>query len=400
MNSLYSDEDVAFRNELRAFFQSSVPPGLRRKVRLEQNVSPEEMREWHRILDAKGWVAPAWDANWGGTGWGPMQIHLYREQMQLAHAPLPLAMNINLVGPLIIAFGSDDQKTTFLPRIRNLDYWFAQGFSEPGAGSDLAALRTSAVRDGDFYVVNGQKAWTTLAQYANWMFALVRTESGGRKQDGITYLLIDMASPGITVRPVITIDRDHHVNEVFLDNVRVPVAHRVGEENRAWNYAKFLLSNERLFGARTALTNLKIARIKEVAAGVMQDGKPLTEQPWLKQRLTLLEIELRALEITFLRILFEVQQRKPGEFDTKSSMLKMKGSELFQRADEIMLEVAGPAALPCIEGFLQGKPTDQLPVPEWAATASQKYFLNRAATIYAGSTEVQHNILAKAALGL
>jgi len=400
MDSLFSREELAFRDELREFFRSAVPGRLRRKVELGQNISPAELREWHRILDAKGWVAPAWDPAWGGTGWNAMQIHMYREELQMAHAPTPFALNISLAGPLIIAFGNDKQKARFLPKIRTLDYWFAQGFSEPEAGSDLASLRTQAVRDGDCYVVNGQKAWTTLAQHANWMFTLVRTASEARKQDGITYLLIDMSTPGITVRPVVSIDRDHHVNEVFLDNVRVPVENRVGEEGRAWYYAKYLLTQERVIGARAAITKLKIAKIKNIAARITVAGVPLLRQSWLRSRLAALEVELTALEITTMRVLSEMQRQATDTFDPKSSILKMKGSELYQRADELLIDVLGPLGLPYTPGFLQGEQSLESLVPEWAATASQKYFLNRAATIYAGTTEVQHNILAKAALGL
>jgi len=400
MDSLFSASELAFRDELRRFFRSAVPDGMRRKVRLGQNLSAQEMRDWHRILDAKGWAAPAWDAAWGGTGWNPMQIHMYREELHMAYAPTPFAINISLAGPLIIAFGSDEQKARFLPGIKNLDYWFAQGFSEPDAGSDLASLRTHAVQDGDSYVVTGQKAWTTLAQHANWMFTLVRTSSEGRKQDGLTFLLIDMSSPGVTVRPVISIDRDHHVNEVFLDNVRVPVANRVGEEGRAWSYTKYLLTQERVIGARAAMTKLKIAKIKEAAAKLMENGVPLSDRPWLQSRLAALEVELTALEITTIRVLAEMQSRAGDTFDPKSSMLKLKGSELYQRADELLVDVLGPLGLPYTPGFLQGEDDAEALVPEWARTAMQKYFLNRATTIYAGSAEVQHNILAKAILAL
>jgi len=400
MDSLFSASEIAFREELRRFFRSAVPDGMRRKVRLGQNLSAQEIRDWHRILDAKGWAAPAWDPAWGGTGWNPMQIHMYREELHMACAPTPFAINISLAGPLIIAFGSDEQKARFLPGIKNLDYWFAQGFSEPDAGSDLASLRTHAVRDGDSYVVTGQKAWTTLAQHANWMFTLVRTSSEARKQDGLTFLLIDMSSPGVTVRPVISIDRDHHVNEVFLDNVRVPVANRVGEEGRAWSYTKYLLTQERVIGARAAMTKLKIAKIKEAAARLVEDGVPLSDRPWLQTRLAALEVELTALEITTIRVLAEMQSRAAETFDPKSSMLKLKGSELYQRADELLVDVLGPLGLPYSPGFLQGEDDAEALVPDWACTAMQKYFLNRATTIYAGSAEVQHNILAKAILAL
>jgi len=400
MDFFYSDDEIDFRGKVRSFFAENVPDTIRSRMLLGQNVSPDELRQWHRILDDKGWAAPAWDPDWGGTGWTPLQLHIFREELQLAGAPQPFTINMHLAGPIIIAFGSDEQRRRFLPGIRRLDYWFAQGFSEPGAGSDLAALRTSAVREGDEYVVNGQKAWTTLAHHANWMFTLVRTSSAGRKQDGITYLLIDMETPGIDVRPVLTLDRDRHVNEVFLDNVRVPVANRVGEENKAWSYAKYLLTHERAGAARTALTKLKLARIKQIARSVSHNGRPMSEDARFREKLAGIEVELRALEITVLRVLSDMEHNKSNDADPRSSILKIRGSELQQRADEILVELAGPAALPFLEGFLDGEPSQALPVPDWAGTASQKYFLDRATTIYAGTSEVQRNILAKGILRL
>jgi alkylation response protein AidB-like acyl-CoA dehydrogenase len=400
MDSLYSADDLKFRDDVRQFFRTSVPPDIRRKVALGQNVTAPEMRIWHRILEEKGWAAPGWDPNWGGTGWGPLRLHLFREEMQLAFAPSPLVMNINLVGPLIIAYGNEQQKREFLRPTRNLDYWFAQGFSEPGAGSDLAALRTTAVRDGENYVVNGQKAWTTLAHEANWMFALVRTSSEGKKQDGITYLLIDMATPGITVRPVITLDRDRHVNEVFFDDVRVPITNRVGDENKAWQYAKFLLSNERIGGARTAIPKARIKRAKQIARDIIVDGRPLSEDNRFREKIAAVEVELKALEVTYLRVLAQMQGNPSREADPMSSILKMRGSELMQRTDEVLLELAGSAALAFNKGFLQGDPQEELFGPDWAAALAQKYFLERATTVYAGSSEIQRNILAKSVLRL
>ncbi|HXC38769.1 MAG TPA: acyl-CoA dehydrogenase family protein [Burkholderiales bacterium] len=395
-----SAEERAFRAEVRRFVEDNLPEAIRRKVMNGQKILAEEMRAWHRILDARGWVAPAWDPQWGGTGWDPVQLHAFREESQLAFAPAPQTFNINLVGPILIAFGTEAQKQAFLPGLRSLDLWFCQGFSEPGAGSDLAALRTSAVRDGDAYVINGQKIWTTLAHWANWMFALVRTSSAGRKQDGITYLLIDMATPGITVRPLITIDRDHHVNEVFFDNVRVPVANRIGEENKAWEYAKYLLTHERIGGARTGIPMARIRRAKQIAADVMVEGRPLLEQRQFREKLAELEVELKALEISYMRLLTQMMSNPLVGADPKSSILKMRGSELNQRTAELLVEIAGPDSVPYQEGRLDGTTLEPPLVPEWAATTMQVYFLDRATTIFAGSSEVQRNILAKATLGL
>lgn len=320
--------------------------------------------------------------------------------MQLTFAPQPLTMNINLVGPTIIAFGTEEQKRSFLPGIRNLDYFFCQGFSEPNAGSDLAALRTSAVRDGDWYVINGQKAWTTLAHEANWMFALVRTDPSVKKHLGITYLLIDLATSGITVRPVITIDREHHVNEVFFDDVRVPVGNRIGEENKAWDYAKFLLTNERVGGARTGVPKARILRAKEIARTIMIDGRPLSENERFRERLAAVEVELKALEITYMRVLTEMMKNPLAAPDPKSSILKMRGTELMQKTSEILMDMAGPWALPYQPGQFHGSSTEPPLGPDWIGAVAQNYFADRAATIFAGSSEIQRNILAKSVLGL
>ena len=395
-----TDEQVAFRDEVRRFFREALPSNLRNKVRMGRRITTPELREWHYILDDKGWAAPFWDPAWGGTGWDPVRLHIFREEMQLNFAPPPLTMNLNLAGPTIIAFGNDEQKKKFLRSIRRLDYYFCQGFSEPNSGSDLASLRTRAERDGDHYVINGQKCWTTLAHEANWMFALVRTDPNAKKHLGITYLLIDMNTPGITVRPVITIDHDHHVNEVFFDNVRVPVANRIGEENQAWNYAKFLLTNERVGGARTAIPKSRILLAKEIAATLMVDGKPLGEQEHFREQVASIEVELKALEMTYMRVLTRLAKNPAGKPDPLSSLLKLRGSELMQRTSELFMDMAGMAGLPYLPDVLFSN-TDNTGVgPAWAATAAQTYFADRATTIFAGSSEIQHNIIAKEVLGL
>ena len=393
-------DEASIRAEMRGFIRSVLPAPLRDKVRAGLRPSPHELREWHRILDAHGRVAPAWPIEHGGTGWDPIRLHIFREELQLCYAPAPLTMNINLVGPVLIAFGSEEQKQRFLPGVRSLDLWFAQGFSEPNAGSDLAALRTSAVSDRDDYIVNGQKTWTTYAQHANWMFALVRTSSAGRKQDGITYLLIDMETPGVTVRPIITLDHDHHVNEVFLDNVRVPVANRIGEEGMAWTYAKYLLTHERVGGARTGMPKARIRRAKELARDILVDGRPLADDPAFRTRIASVEVELKALEVTYMRILGDMMRNPTSAPDPASSILKLRGTELMQRTGEILFEIAGEDGLRLSDQPLDGPIDEDFAEAMWSLTAGRNYFYDRAQTIFAGTSEVQRGILAKQVLGL
>ncbi len=250
MDLRFTPEENAFRAEVRAFMKEKLPPAIRAKVIEGDRLGKDDMIAWQRILNAKGWAVPHWPKEWGGAGWGPVEIYLFREEMQQAPAPEPLPFGVNMLGPVLVAFGNEAQKKRFLPRIANLDDWWCQGFSEPGAGSDLASLKTQAKRDGDHYIVNGQKTWTTLAQFADWIFCLVRTDPAAKKQEGISFLLIDMKTPGITVRPIQTIDGGYEVNEVFFDDVKVPAGNLVGEENKGWNYAKFLLGNERTGIAR------------------------------------------------------------------------------------------------------------------------------------------------------
>jgi pimeloyl-CoA dehydrogenase large subunit len=341
---------------------------------------------------------PHWPVEWGGTGGSPVQQYLFQDEMQQAPAPQPLAFGVNMVGPVIYTFGSDAQKRRFLPRIANLDDWWCQGFSEPGAGSDLASLKTTARRDGDAYVVNGQKTWTTLAQHADWIFCLARTDMAAKKQEGISFLLVDMRSPGITVRPIQTIDGGHEVNEVFFDDVRVPVENRVGEENRGWDYAKFLLGNERVGIARVGVSKERLRRIRELAAIERAGDVPLIENPRFREKLAAVEVELKALEITQLRVVAAERSRAGAKPDPASSILKIKGSELQQATTELLMEVVGPFALPYApEEDRRNEP----PVgPDWAASVAPTYFNWRKISIYGGSNEIQKNIIAKAILGL
>jgi pimeloyl-CoA dehydrogenase large subunit len=399
MDLRFTPEEIAFRDEVRAFFREALPASIRRKMVEGRHLSKDDIVTWQRILNAKGWAVPNWPVEWGGTGWTPVQQYLFQDEMQQAPAPAPLPFGVNMVGPVIIAFGNEAQKKHFLPRIANLDDWWCQGFSEPGAGSDLASLKTTAKRDGDVYVVNGQKTWTTLAQHADWIFCLVRTDPAAKKQEGISFLLIDMKTPGITVRPIQTIDGGREVNEVFFDDVRVPVENRVGEENRGWDYAKFLLGNERFGIARVGVSKERIRRIKELAALTQDGGRPLIEDPRFRQKVAAVEVELKALEMTQLRVVAAERNRAPGKPDPASSILKIKGSEIQQATTELLMDVVGPYALP-----YQPEPDEgwnEPPIgPEWAGPVAPTYFNWRKISIYGGSNEIQKNIIAKAILGL
>jgi pimeloyl-CoA dehydrogenase large subunit len=398
MDLRFTEEELAFRAEVRDFFRTALPASIRQKLVEGRHAGKEDLVAWTRILHAKGWAVPHWPVEWGGTGWSPVQQYLFQDEMQQAPAPQPLAFGVNMVGPVIYTFGSDAQKRRFLPRIANLDDWWCQGFSEPGSGSDLASLKTTARRDGDAYVVNGQKTWTTLAQHADWIFCLARTDMAAKKQEGISFLLVDMRSPGITVRPIQTIDGGHEVNEVFFDDVRVPVENRVGEENRGWDYAKFLLGNERVGIARVGVSKERLRRIRELAAIERAGDVPLIENPRFREKLAAVEVELKALEITQLRVVAAERSRAGAKPDPASSILKIKGSELQQATTELLMEVVGPFALPYApEEDRRNEP----PVgPDWAASVAPTYFNWRKISIYGGSNEIQKNIIAKAILGL
>ena len=400
MDLRFTDEENAFRNEVRSFFRTEIPAEIRRKLSESEEISREEAVTSQRILNAKGWATPRWPIQWGGQPWTPIQHHIFLEELQFNSVPQPLQFNVDMLGPILAAFGSEEQKRRFLPRAANLDDWWAQGFSEPGAGSDLASLKTRAVRDGDHYVVNGQKTWTTAAQNANWIFCLVRTDPDAKKQTGISFLLIDMASPGVLVRPIITIDGRREVNEVFLDDVRVPVANCVGEENKGWDYAKFLLANERTGIARVGMTKQRLARVKEIAKRTPAGEGTLWDNDAYRSRIMLAEIELKALEITQMRVVAEAARSGGHGPNPASSILKIKGSELQQTVTELMLEAAGPNALAFRGVHNEPGGNDPLADLAWAGLAAQTYFNTRKVSIYGGSNEIQHNIIAKAVLGL
>jgi pimeloyl-CoA dehydrogenase large subunit len=400
MDLRFTPEEDAFRDEVHAFIGAALPGPIRRKMVEGRRLAKDDVVAWQRILNAKGWAVPHWPVEWGGTGWTPVQQYIFLQELQEAPAPEPLAFGTSMVGPVIVTFGNEAQKRRFLPRIANLDDWWCQGFSEPGAGSDLASLKTTARHDGDHYIVNGQKTWTTLAQYADWIFCLVRTDPAAKKQEGISFLLIDMRAPGITVRPIQTIDGGYEVNEVFLDDVRVPVANRVGEENKGWDYAKFLLGNERTGIARVGISKARIRRLKEIAALERVGDKPLIEDERFAMKIAAVEVQLKALEMTQLRVVAAARNRS-GKPDPASSILKIRGSEIQQTISELLMEAVGPFALPDQLPRDESERWNEPPIgAEWVGPQAPHYFNSRKISIYGGSNEIQKNIIAKAILGL
>jgi len=399
MDLRYTPDEIAFRDDLRKFFRSEIPVSIRRKVSEGRALAREDYVTSQRILHAKGLATPNWPVAWGGQDWTPVQRYIYVEELQAAAVPQPLGFNVNMVGPVIATFGSEAHKQRFLPSTANLDIWWAQGFSEPGAGSDLASLKTTARREGDEFIVNGQKTWTTLGQYADWIFCLVRTDSTVKKQAGISFILIDMKTPGITLRPIITIDGGHEVNEVFFDEVRVPAENLVGELNKGWDYAKFLLSNERIGIARIGMTKERLARVKRLAQETPAGEGMVWDDPDFRRRLAWSEIELKALEITQMRVVAAQRGRASDRPDPSSSILKIKGSEIQQASTQLLVDVAGPYAMPRPDRDEEGLNLPSVG-PDWADAAAPLFFNYRKVSIYGGSNEIQRNIIAKAFLGL
>ena len=396
MDLNYTSEDLAFRDEVRAFLDTNLPADLQQKVRQHLRMSKPDYVRWHKILAAQGWVAPGWPAEFGGPGWTGVQRHIFDEECARAGTPPILPFGINMVAPVIMAFGNEAQKAYFLPRILSCEDWWCQGYSEPGAGSDLASLKTTAVRDGEHYIVNGQKTWTTLAQHADMIFCLVRTDSGVRKQEGISFLLIDMKAPGVTVRPIIMLDEDHEVNEVFFDNVRVPVENLIGQENRGWTYAKYLLGHERTGIAAVGRSKRELAFLKRYAGTQSKNGKSLMDDPLFGAKVANLEIELMALEMTVLRVLAQ-EHKAPGP---EASVLKVRGTEIQQSLTELMVEAAGPMALPFDPAYLESETAHSTAGDDDAAPLAGYYFNFRKTSIYGGSNEIQRNIITQMILGL
>ncbi|OSJ13567.1 pimeloyl-CoA dehydrogenase large subunit [Bradyrhizobium canariense] len=400
MDIAFTKEERAFREEVRQFLRDSVPPATRRKLIEGRRLSRDEMVAFTRILHKKGWAVPDWPSQHGGTGWTPAQLYIFGEELQMYPVKGLPDFGTSLVGPVIYTFGTDAQKKYYLPRIANGDDWWCQGFSEPGAGSDLASLKTRAVRDGAHYIVNGQKIWTTLAQYADWIFCLVRTDPDVKKQLGISFLLIDMKSPGITVRPIQLIDGSYEVNEVFFDNVRVPAENLVGEENKGWDYAKFLLGNERFSIATIGSSKERVRRIKELATLCRVGDGRLMDQTAFREKVAALEVRLKALEITQLRVVANASKRQSVTQDPASAILKIKASEIQQATAQLLMDVVGPYAQPYwSDEDIQAHNNPPIG-PDWAAAIAPAYFNVRKVSIYGGSDEIQKNIIAKAILGL
>ncbi|QKT06142.1 acyl-CoA dehydrogenase family protein [Gordonia sp. X0973] len=394
-----SDDELAFRDEMRTFFTTKIPAEIRERAASGELDYPDDIRTTMRILNENGLCVPHWPTEWGGRDWTPIQHHIWLQELAFASVPDTLPFNTGMVGPVIAEFGTQEQKERFLPSTANCDIWWCQGFSEPEAGSDLASLKTKAVRDGDEWVVNGQKTWTTLGQYADWIFALVRTNPDApKRQQGISFLLIEMSTPGIEVRPIQLIDGGYEVNEVFFNDVRVPADQLVGEENAGWSYAKFLLGNERTGVARVANTKMALSRAKKLAAQTPTADGTLLEDPLFAARIAELENELLALELTQLRVVASSADGKPNP---ASSLLKLRGSELQQAATELLADIAGPNSLavaPPDAGTANG--SADIAAPTWAQRSVPTYLNYRKVSIYSGSSEVQRQIIDKAVLGL
>ena len=387
MDLNFSAEEVAFRDEVRAFVATHLPADIRDRVRRgdERHVA-DDLRRWQRILFEHGWGATMWPAEFGGTGWDKTPQYLFDIECVTGDAPIQLPFGLKMVAPVIMRYGSDAQKARFLPRILDGTDWWCQGYSEPGSGSDLASLKTRADRDGDHYVVNGQKAWNTLGQHADWIFCLVRTDPAAKPQRGISFLLIDMKTPGIRVQPTRLLDGRHEVNEIFFDDVRVPVENLVGEENAGWTYAKFLLGHERTNIAGIGASRRELARLKRMAGEARRHGVALLGDPIFATRIAQVELELKALEVTNLRVIFaEARQQAPGP---EASMLKIRGTEILQRISELQVEALGARALQ-----FDGDGED---VPR----AVGQYMNLRKLSIYGGSNEIQRNIIAQMVLQL
>ncbi|OAN75711.1 pimeloyl-CoA dehydrogenase large subunit [Sulfitobacter sp. EhC04] len=396
MDLSYTPEETQFRDEVRAFLDEALPQRLSDKVRDGSTLSKAEVEEWQAILSARGWLATHWPREYGGTGWNVVERFIFDVESSRANAPSIIPFGLSMLAPVLIKFGSDAQKERWLPRMLDGEDWWCQGYSEPGAGSDLANVRTTAVRDGDHYVVNGQKTWTTMAQHANMIFCLVRTDSSGKPQEGISFLLVDMTSPGVEVRPIITLDGDHEVNEVFFKDVRVPVENLVGEEGLGWTYAKYLLTYERTTMAGIGASRAALERLREIAQAEQSDGKPLIEDLLFAMRVARADIALKNLETTTMRVVAATAQG--GSTGAQSSILKIKGTELRQEISALTRRAVGAYAQPFLP---EREGANEAPVgPDYAVAATPTYLNLRKLSIYGGSNEIQKNIMTKAILGL
>jgi len=393
-----TSENLAFRVEVRDFVESHLPADIRDAVLQFRRVEREDYVAWQRILHDRGWGAPGWPKEHGGTGWNARQRSIFEEECFVAGAPRQMPFGLSMVGPVIMAFGTPEQKARHLPKILSMDEWWCQGYSEPGAGSDLASLTTRAQRKGDYYIVDGQKTWTSFAHWATWFFCLVRTSTEGKPQQGISFLLIDMKTPGLQVRPIRTLDQGHDVNDVFLDNVQVPVENRVGEENQGWTIAKYLLGHERANIAGIGMCKRLLRRLKEYARTEIKRGRPLIEDPLFRDRIARIEIEILTHEWSLMRMISLQGAGKAVEVE--ASILKIRGSEIQQQLGELLMECAGPYALPYLpEALERGYSGPTAGRAELNGLAAQ-YLDLRKVSIYGGTTEVQKNIIAKSILGI
>jgi alkylation response protein AidB-like acyl-CoA dehydrogenase len=398
----FTDEEQAFRDEVRTFLHDQLSPDISKKVLNGYELSREDYLLWQRRLHERGWGGMGWPVEFGGPGWNSVQQYIFEEESALAGGPRLIPFGTKMVAPVIMAFGSIAQQQRFLPKISAGEEWWCQGYSEPSAGSDLASLKTRAVRDGDHYIINGQKTWNTLGQYADWIFCLVRTDAEAKQQSGITFLLIDMKSPGITVRPIVLLDGSHEVNEVWFEDVRVPIENRIGEENRGWTYAKFLLGHERTNIAGIGIAKRELARLKRIAARERRHGRPLIEDALFAAQIAQVEVDLWALEITNLRALSA--ERRSAAAGPEASILKIKGTEIHQSISELMMLAVGPYALPfrreAMEAGWQFDPTREPPGPRYASTLAAAYLNQRKLSIFGGTNEIQKNIISKMIVGL
>ena len=398
MDLQFTTEELAFRDEVRGFLKDKLPEDLSHKVKNGLQLSKQDMERWHAILNERGWLANHWPEQHGGPGWSAVQKFIFEHECALAGTPRIVPFGLSMLGPVLIKYGNEAQKAHWLPRILNGADWWCQGYSEPGSGSDLASVKTSAVRDGDHYIVNGQKTWTTLGQHANMIFCLVRTNREAKAQQGISFLLVDMNSPGVEVRPIITLDGEHEVNEVFFTDVRVPVENLVGEENKGWTYAKYLLTYERTNLAGVGFSVAGLEKLKAVAGRMLRNGKPLTQDPLFAARLAKVEIDLENMKTTNLRVIAAVAGG--GVPGAESSMLKIRGTEIRQEILSLVRRAMGPYAAPFIEEALQAGYDQPAIGDAAAATAAAAYFNYRKLSIFGGSNEIQKNIISKMILGL
>ena len=398
MDLNFTPEEEAFRAEVQAFLKAKLPERIATKVKAGQRLSKADQDEWHAILNERGWLANHWPKEYGGPGWGAVEKFIFDTECALAGGPRIVPFGVNMLGPVLIKFGNEAQKKYWLPRILSGEDWWCQGYSEPGAGSDLASVKTTAVRQGDHYIVNGQKTWTTQGQHANMIFCLVRTDREAKAQSGISFLLVDMQSPGVELRPIRTLDGDKEVNEVFFTDVKVPAENLVGEENKGWTYAKYLLTYERTGIAGVGFCIAALAKLKVVAAKVMKNGQPLDQDPLFAARMAQVEIDLENMKTTNLRVIAAVAGG--GVPGAESSMLKIRGTEIRQEILSLIRRAVGPYALPFIEEAQYEGYADEPVGPKEAATAAANYFNYRKLSIFGGSNEIQKNIISKMILGL